>query len=680
MKSRFNPLVPAMSLVLGLSVLTACAPAPVVTVTDEQINAAQDAGELERLYRDTALQLAAFDRQSRPEDFARLDAIGKQLASVKAAQVRARMQRFALSEDLIPMNILAEAAADAEQIRGWNTAIGDALSNEISLAGEASQAAFDEARNRQAALPADAHRERLAVLEEMAAVSGDPSYENQRAALVQSLAQQAAAAQEAENLEQAKELLDALPDNADTRQQRAEVDRRLFEKRFNKALADNRPDEAYQHFAALAAAPNWNDIKPDMREIGQVMIDYFTALGSDATGKGQLADAKRWLLQASHMAAALGLDAPREAFNPFVDKVKALASKARNSGKRPAQELGLLYLVDQLQPGRGDVTGRINELQNAIAAIAPREVSTTAFRDPSGDYKFGDKIAAGITQYLFKSIPQDVRIIEREQYEAIKREQDLRGASSLTSVDYLITGSVLEAKVEDTQQKNRRTMRVVTETGTRPNPAYLEWLKLTESQQDRIKAPAETESYETREDVSINVTIHRKVGIFSVSYRLIDAHSGKVIFPDSVTESIEFSDESTEGVQLGDFTLDFKLADLPSDVEILNALAAKISEEIGGKLTERLSRQEEAYASSATAAASEGHYLKATELMARAEAIALRKGLDASELREHLINHAMADSLGLPAPRELVAPTIPAIEKPVLNTGPAKPQSAAAAE
>jgi hypothetical protein len=680
MKSRFNPLVPAMSLVLGLSVLTACAPAPVVTVTDEQINAAQDAGELERLYRDTALQLAAFDRQSRPEDFARLDAIGKQLASVKAAQVRARMQRFALSEDLIPMNILAEAAADAEQIRGWNTAIGDALSNEISLAREASQAAFDEARNRQAALPADAHRERLAVLEEMAAVSGDPSYENQRAALVQSLAQQAAAAQEAENLEQAKELLDALPDNADTRQQRAEVDRRLFEKRFNKALADNRPDEAYQHFAALAAAPNWNDIKPDMREIGQVMIDYFTALGSDATGKGQLADAKRWLLQASHMAAALGLDAPREAFNPFVDKVKALASKARNSGKRPAQELGLLYLVDQLQPGRGDVTGRINELQNAIAAIAPREVSTTAFRDPSGDYKFGDKIAAGITQYLFKSIPQDVRIIEREQYEAIKREQDLRGASSLTSVDYLITGSVLEAKVEDTQQKNRRTMRVVTETGTRPNPAYLEWLKLTESQQDRIKAPAETESYETREDVSINVTIHRKVGIFSVSYRLIDAHSGKVIFPDSVTESIEFSDESTEGVQLGDFTLDFKLADLPSDVEILNELAAKISEEIGGKLTERLSRQEEAYASSATAAASEGHYLKATELMARAEAIALRKGLDASELREHLINHAMADSLGLPAPRELVAPTIPAIEKPVLNTGPAQSQSAAAAE
>ena len=680
MKSRFNPLVPAMSLVLGLSVLTACAPAPVVTVTDEQINAAQDAGELERLYRDTALQLAAFDRQSRPEDFARLDAIGKQLASVKAAQVRARMQRFALSEDLIPMNILAEAAADAEQIRGWNTAIGDALSNEISLAREASQAAFDEARNRQAALPADAHRERLAVLEEMAAVSGDPSYENQRAALVQSLAQQAAAAQEAENLEQAKELLDALPDNADTRQQRAEVDRRLFEKRFNKALADNRPDEAYQHFAALAAAPNWNDIKPDMREIGQVMIDYFTALGSDATGKGQLADAKRWLLQASHMAAALGLDAPREAFNPFVDKVKALASKARNSGKRPAQELGLLYLVDQLQPGRGDVTGRINELQNAIAAIAPREVSTTAFRDPSGDYKFGDKIAAGITQYLFKSIPQDVRIIEREQYEAIKREQDLRGASSLTSVDYLITGSVLEAKVEDTQQKNRRTMRVVTEPGTRPNPAYLEWLKLTESQQDRIKAPAETESYETREDVSINVTIHRKVGIFSVSYRLIDAHSGKVIFPDSVTESIEFSDESTEGVQLGDFTLDFKLADLPSDVEILNELAAKISEEIGGKLTERLSRQEEAYASSATAAASEGHYLKATELMARAEAIALRKGLDASELREHLINHAMADSLGLPAPRELVAPTIPAIEKPVLNTGPAQSQSAAAAE
>lgn len=646
MDKSFRHLMSVASFVLGVLFLGACASGPVLTVSEEDISAAQDVGELEALYENIKGQLSGLDPEKHRADFARLTNVGKRLAEASAVALRGQLEDAQLSSGLVPKNVLERAAQQAIRIQGWNRQIGSELATDILASSKATQMAIAKALDERAMLAEDQYRERISVLDGLVALTGNEQYVAERDNLVRSVSEQAVQAQAAENLEQAKTLLDALPDTSATRQQRALVDRKLFEKRFNQALADNKPDQAYQHFAALAAASNWEDIKPSLVDTGEVMVAYFTTLASDATDQKKLADAHRWFSQAYHLEKALGLNqladgSLRVKVEPFLKKILVLADKTRGKSELKAQELGLLYIVNRLDPGRPDIVGRVRELRGKIAANAPREVSTTVFRDPAGDYKFGDKIAAGITQYLFQSIPHDVRIIEREQYDAIKREQDLRGKSSLSSVDFLITGSVLEAKVESTQQNSRRTMRVVTETGTRSNPAYLEWLKLTEDQQDRIAQPPQTESFEKREDITVNLTIHRKVGIFSVSYRMIDARSGKVLFPDSVMESVEFSDESTEGVQLGDFTQEFKLAELPSDVEILNGLAAKISASIGKKLTDRLKDQENYYQHNGELKLEAGRYHEALELLATAESLAQSKGKDTKALEEQIAKVAL---------------------------------------
>ena len=137
----------------------------------------------------------------------------------------------------------------------------------------------------------------------------------------------------------------------------------------------------------------------------------------------------------------------------------------------------------------------------------------------------------------------------------------------MSAVDLLVTGSVLEAKVDTTEQKGKKTIRAVVGKETIPNAAYIKWLELSQKDRKDIEKPSETITVDKEENIPVNVTNHRKVGIFSVSYRLVDAANGRVLFPDSITKEEEFKGTSREGVEMGDFVLPFELADLPSDVK-----------------------------------------------------------------------------------------------------------------
>jgi hypothetical protein len=147
--------------------------------------------------------------------------------------------------------------------------------------------------------------------------------------------------------------------------------------------------------------------------------------------------------------------------------------------------------------------------------------------------------------------------------------------------------------------------------------------------------------------VKFDVTIHRKVGIFSSSYRLIDAQSAKVIYADSVRRKVEHQDESNEGIELGEFSMPFKLAELPSDTEILTQLADEVSLEIGKRIAEVLKDPEDKYRATALRFASEGNFAGASEQAAYAVVLLDRKGKDSADLRKSLREYAVAASPAL---------------------------------
>ena len=147
--------------------------------------------------------------------------------------------------------------------------------------------------------------------------------------------------------------------------------------------------------------------------------------------------------------------------------------------------------------------------------------------------------------------------------------------------------------------------------------------------------------------MSVDITVHRKVGVFSVSYRMIDAESGEVLFASSAKEKVEHSDESQGGVELGEFVLPFKLASLPSDLEILSELVDTIAETIASKLAESLANPELTYYADAGRHASEGNFPAATRAYAYAIALASRKGQNVDAWRTELQRMAIATGTGV---------------------------------
>ena len=239
-------------------------------------------------------------------------------------------------------------------------------------------------------------------------------------------------------------------------------------------------------------------------------------------------------------------------------------------------------------------------------------------------------------------------MIERDQLEDIMRERtiegrrDADGATNLAAADFLVQGTILEAKVDTIDKMGKKTMRVVTEQVESANPAHNSWQNLSSKQRKKTPEPPRTILKPRKEDVTIEVTVHRKVGIFSVSYRVIDAASAKVVYADSVRAKVQHDDTSTEGVELGDFKLEFKLASLPSDIEILAELADQVSSEIGAKLALVLADPEMTYRENAERFAREANFEGAAQQYAYAIVLAQRKDQATDDLESALRESCIA--------------------------------------
>jgi hypothetical protein len=157
--------------------------------------------------------------------------------------------------------------------------------------------------------------------------------------------------------------------------------------------------------------------------------------------------------------------------------------------------------------------------------------------------------------------------------------------------------------------------------------------------------PPRTIERERVEDIEIPTTYHHKVGVFSVSYRVIDANTAKVLFADTQRTKRDLEGKDSPEIDMGDFQQKAELASLPSDVEILDQLAEELSETIGKKLAEVLIDPEVQYAAAADRFVREGNFIDASQQYAYAAVLSDRKGKDTEVLRANLQTSAVSASL-----------------------------------
>jgi curli biogenesis system outer membrane secretion channel CsgG len=650
-------------LILALALGQGCAsgpPAPPI-VTAEDVAQAQQNGTLEALLDRIEVELAS--PNLKPDQRAQLEVLQGQVKEKLAAQLAAEVRaELGASEarigDTLNKKVIEDQRGRIAPMAEWSPTAHQAMHDELDAEIVKTDAAIEEREARLATLEEDDVAGRIQLIDEIASLEHPDrpnagSLAEKRSALLADLNQEATAAIEAENYDEARRLLETArdidPEDMGTVAQLASVDTKVFERDFFRALEEGDPDAAYALLTSIAADESFDLIRPHLAPSAGVMSDYYASLGAEATAAGDVPEAWRRFGQAREIHALLddGPSKPPKEEAAFVKLLMQEYEKARKS-----EQLGLawgyLNVVEFLQGDSPALRRQLRESREAVLQRAIKRLSVSSFETPeSTNSEFGNNVASGIVQHLFKAIPNDVRMIERDQLDDIMREKNLdaaTGGPGLAAADYLVQGTILEAKVDSIDKIGKKTMRVVTEQIEGPNPEYNVWLNLSSKDRKKTPEPPKIVLRPRKEDVTIELTHHRKVGIFSVSYRVIDAETAKVVFADSVRAKAQHDDTSSEGVELGDFKMEFKLASLPSDIEILATLADEVSAEIGTKLAEVLADPEMTYRQNADRFAREANFAGAAQQYAYAIVLAQRKQKPTDDLELALRSACIASS------------------------------------
>lgn len=622
------------------------------SVDEQQIEAARQSGSLEELLARVEADLSAEGGSPSEHTLAMRARIGSLLAEKTSEEIRDELEKARRDDGLLGLASIDDARVRLPEVQHLDPATAKRLEIFLDQETERTEKAIATRLSERDALPEEEVAKRLDLTNDVLELSAPGtdrtlSLEGERRDLLAQVQKSVDTAIQNEQYEEAGRMArlaaEADPDNPAIREQVDTIDSKLFEQRFWKALETGDPDGAYKMLKEASEADNFDAIRSHLASSADPMADFFVALAAEATGKGNLPEAYRWFSQARSIRRLLGKgqleQRPEEA--AFVEIVKKRYWEARKEGQ-PGLAWAFISVIQELEPDSPSLRRMVRETREQVEQVAVKRLAALPFQNSSGGPEFGEAVSSKVIQHLFQTIPQDIRIIEREQLADILREKEIgQGKEKLASADYIVQGDILEAKVDSTEKKGKKTMRVVTETVTEQNPAYLRWLELDSDDRDDIPQPPQEIKVAKKEDVSVNMTLHRKVGVFSVSYRLIDANSAKVLYADSLHKKIENEDTSTEGVELGDFKLPFKLASLPSDLEILQQLSDEVSAEIGDRLAKVLENPEDRYAETGERFVSEGNFAKASEQFAYADVLATRKGKDTEAIGEQLRDAAV---------------------------------------
>jgi curli biogenesis system outer membrane secretion channel CsgG len=581
--------------------------------------------------------------------------IGGELAERAAAAVRTRIADIPRVDGKLPLGPLQKELEAAKAIARYDSAVHEALARELEPELEGTRRELARRERELGELGDDALLERLKLLSGLASLAGKGSSEfdaftAQREELLGNVSKEAEKAIRDEDYEKAQGLLGIVqevdPSDETARKKKCEVDGKVLLKQFSQALETGSATRSMSMLADFSEKDCFAEIKSALQDSAAPMAEAFAALGAEATAAQNLGLAYHRYRDAQTISQLLlGRPATLPGVESFLGQLDGAYEKAFAAGEYGVA-LGLLDVRTELGTTTPQMRQQARMTRDEINRRAVRGLTAYPFEDPKhAAAKVGDAVASKVVQHIFSTIPSDVRIVEREQLERILDECKRNGnCNALTSADFIVQGTINDAKVETTEKTGRETRRVVTGKQSIPNPAHAAWLALKERERKKQPEPAATILQDITEDVEFDVTSVRKVGIISVSYRVVEASSGRVVFTDSMQDRQEFQDEGRQGVQLGDFKQETDFVELPPDIEILSGdkgLADKISDGIGQKLVEFLQNPEDQYEQEASRAVEEGDFAGAARKIAYAISLREAKSKDVGRLKELLRSYAM---------------------------------------
>jgi len=613
--------------------------------------------DLESLFSQISLQLQSAkpgsDKAAKLS--AQLKTVGGELAERSGAAARTRIADAGRVDGMVPLGALQREIAGLDAVKRWDPNVYAEISRDFGKELDRTEGAIKDREAQLQTTSKDDVLDRLKLLSELSALSGTGSqdqarYSQERDAILRSVSAEAEEAIKNEDYEKAQDLLGIVqevnPEDEATRQQKCDVDGKVILKRFAQTLETGRVTRSVEMLTDFSETDCFDEIKDGLAESAAPMAEAFGMLGQEATNANRLSVAYQ-RYKDSRTISTLLLDEENDlpGIDPFMKKIEASYEKAFAAGEFGVA-MGYLNVMSEFSRMTPKIRQNIRITRDELRRRAVRGLTAYPFEDPKTTAtKVGDAVASKVVQHIFQTIPSDVRIVEREQLERILDECKRSGTcDALDTADFIVQGTILDAKVETTEKTGSETRRVVTGSETITNPDHTRWAQLRDKERKNTQEPPRTITRDVTEDVSIRVTSVRKVGIISVSYRVVEASSGRVLFTDSIQTKQTFQDEGRQGVQLGSFKQETDFVELPPDIEILSGadgLSDKISLEIGVKLVDFLKDPEEQYGLDAKRFVDEGDYFGAARNAAYAIVLREIKSKEIGDLREKLKTYAM---------------------------------------
>ncbi len=626
-------------------------------ISESDILAAERSGTLVTLYSQVR-DGTGLGKSLKPADkSAYLKKIGARLASQTSQKIQAALNQNRLSNNTIPMSVVQNQRSQVEVMQSWDKAEYQNLLAKLNQEMSATEKAIDVKKAVFDAIDSKDVTKKFSMLSELKALNGSANQsdlkqiENQLLSDNYDLVEQYVSKSDFDRaIGQLKKLVSIAPNYKDVTSKLSALENTALRETFINYVRDGETEKARKLLDLIAKGPYFNDQKSAIMPSAIELANYYIAMAVEATGEENLVDAYRLFTQARSVKSLFGIQAEEVTQeSDFIDFVYALYEEAYNK-KSFGLALGYLYVIEELRPGFPELETFKRLSTDNVMNEAVKRVSTTAFNGDDSSRSLGRSVSSKITQFVFDTLPQDVRVVEREQLNAVLREQEISALQKGTGVqidsaDLLIQGTILESNVETTKDDSSKQMRVVTERKQVNNPAYGRWLEKSSSERAKVQTPPRTITDEVKEDITINVTYVRKVAVMSISYRVVDATSARVLFADSVQDKKKVSDETTQGVQRGEFVAEHKVAELPSDSEILSDLTVTLAKRIGSKVVELLKDPEIDYQTNGQKLYDERNYVQATEAMAKALVMSESKNKETAALAQLIREYSVAARL-----------------------------------
>lgn len=632
-KTLFRNSKTAMVALAVTLALSACGPKK-PEITQQQILEARSAGTLLDLYNKVQVDLSAASGSSKKSLQAIAQQIAEQLAVDKEQSILQSVEDARLPSGVAPLQTIESLKQEAEPMKTWNAMRYQSLRQKLN--GETTQSQDQLAKQLLEVnkIPVDDTVRRISSMAVAAQIAGEGSthyqnYQQQKERAIVNWMVDADTALASRQYTHAatflRKVLGVDPGNAEAQEKLALAEQEGFETAFQKALEDSKPELALSELVRVSASPMFESVKSSLANNIQLLNDFFINRALQQSSQGALKSAYKSFIKARQIREIMGQPPQHEAEFDYLRKLMNFA-QVMGQKKQFGDQMAYLEIVNQFNPNYPKLQETLKQARQNVVEYAATSMWVQDFAQTGTEHSAGKSVAKQVYSWVFEKMPGEIALVSAQQLS----NADTSAPGRLLTLE----GDILQAGVDSENSTSKKTMRVVTESKKRPNPAYKEW------QEDGSKgtAPPEFLVDEKKEDVSVTVNYTRKTGILSVNYRLVDQKSGQVLINESARDKLVFEGEGNEGVNIGEFNLSFKRPELPSELEIMEQLSVKVAEQIGTKLKTMLKDPDVRYESLGDRALDQNQIKSAKNYYGYAAAIRGFKADDMTTLRQKLID------------------------------------------